>query len=141
MDYIKNCFKDRTIWFWVSLGSAAAMLIASVLFAAIVGSNDIFAVSTLVFALVGSLTGIALAFIPDGKISKIAMLAPPLFYGLALGKQFSQTMYPLSKYFSPVDFFTSYSLPMGIAFSVIFLAGLAAAITVCFFDMKKAASN
>ena len=128
----KKPFKDRTIGFWIGLGTAALAIVSAILFIALDYGDKSFSVQAFALMLVGGLTFAAVMF----TNFRTAALIPAILDVIGFGYSLDYTLPPLSDVWNGVNFIGGNAM-MGLAFCIIFLVCAILGIVTNFMNLKK----
>lgn len=127
----KNPFKDRTIGFWIGLGTAALAIISSVLYIAVDFGDKSFSIQAFVVMLIGGLSFALVMF----TNFKTAALIPAVLYVIGFAFALDYTLPPLSDVWNGVNFIGG-NATAGLSFTIIFLVCTVLSIVSNFMKQK-----
>lgn len=129
---IKEGFKNRSLGFYLALGTACLALVSAVLYIALDFSDKTFTLFGFIFALIGALSFILLFFIRKDYLTFV----PTVLYSVAFAFVLRYTLPSLSDVWNGVNFIGGNAF-LGLAFSIAFLLTALISIVTSFIGVNK----
>ncbi len=127
--------KDRTVGYWLALGTALAFLIADIIFIATDFGDVTFSLVTFLFILGGVVIEVVYVVL-DMKILDFLPVVSCACYGVAIGQHWKLGLESLSDLWNGVNFIGG-NYYIALAFGIVFTVFTIAAIVSCFMKQKK----